>query len=372
MLRIYLMLQEYFTPIKDNTEYKPYHIGSSIARYASLFPDLATKRIALFAIRGEVNNQHAVRTHLYNLASNAALENILVDLGDIPAGETPADTNSAIYTVALELMSKGIIPVLLTHSVDSGQALYQAFESANKQIELAWISAHLPLLEYELLHRIIAHEPNYLQNLSAIGFQSHHIPPKAMMLLENLNFDHYRLGEVNNQIDDAELYLRNASLTLFDLNAVKHTDAPATQQVQANGLTAEQACQLARYAGASDTLQSFALLGYHSDKDHTELTAALCAQIIWYLADGVLSRKQDTPQLHTEFTKYRCDFSNEDVPILFIKSKRTGRWWMQIEHPAYPENIDKRITVPCTYHDYLEAANGDTPQRYLNALKKLD
>ena len=51
--------------------------------------------------------------------------------------------------------------------------------------------------------------------------------------------------------------------------------------------------------------------------------------------------------------------------------RNAARWWMSIEHPADPTNTQKKITVPCTYLDYQQAANGDTPQRYLNTLKKL-
>jgi hypothetical protein len=44
---------------------------------------------------------------------------------------------------------------------------------------------------------------------------------------------------------------------------------------------------------------------------------------------------------------------------------------MKIEHPAEPENSDLAITIPCSYDDYMVAANGETPERYLNALKLL-
>lgn len=365
------MLQQYFTIVKDKTIYKPYQIGACIQKYDQDFPEIKEKTIVLFGVKDVHSSPSVVRKHLYTLAASTSLEKILIDLGDIPEGKTPADTNAAIKSITADILAKGSIPILLGSHLDQGEALYGAFGEENEPVELSLISSHLPLLEYELLHRICTSEPNYLNNINAIGFQAHYIPPRALDMLENLNFNHFRLGNIKTQIDEAEIYLRNATLTLFDLNAIRHVDAPGTSIVQANGLTGEEACQLARYAGHSDTLRCYSLLGYDASRDESELTAALCAQLIWYFADGVINRMNDTLGAHTDFVKYRCDFSKDDVPILFIKSKRTARWWMSVEHPADTENTGETVTVPCTYYDYQQAANGETPQRYLNTLKKL-
>ncbi len=365
------MLQQYFTPIEDKTIYKPYQIGACIQKYATHFPEIENKSIALFSIQDKHGSADLIRKHLYQLAANTSFEKTVLDLGNIPSEKTPAETNLAIQTVTEQLLDRGALPLLIGDHLDQGEALYKAFEGRSEHVQLSLISSHLPLLEYELLHRICTSEPNYLDTINAIGFQAPYIAPNALQMLENLNFNHYRLGNLKTQLDETEIYLRNATLTLFDLNAIRHVDAPGTRVVQANGLTGEEACQLARYAGHSDSLRCYALLGSDASNDTSELTAALCAQLIWYFVDGVTHRVQDTLGTHEDFVKYRCDFSTDEVPILFIKSKRTARWWMSIEHPADPTNTQKKITVPCTYLDYQQAANGDTPQRYLNTLKKL-
>jgi len=82
-------------------------------------------------------------------------------------------------------------------------------------VEATLISSHLPLLEYELLNRICGIEPNYLGQLNALGFQAHYVPPKAMNMLENLNFGHQRLGQLKSRIEDSELYLRNSDFSPF-------------------------------------------------------------------------------------------------------------------------------------------------------------
>lgn len=365
------MLEQYFTPIQDKSIYKPYQIGASIMNFTLHFPEICHGAIVLFGIADEHSTIDQIRKHLYSLVSSISLEKKLIDLGDIPQGDAPADTHAAIRCVTETILEKGGIPVLLGTHLDQGESLYKALAPQNFQVELALISAYLPLLEYQLLHRICTSEPNYLKNINVLGFQAHYTPPRALDMLENMNFNHLRLGALKTQIEEAEVLLRDAHIALFDLNAIKHSDAPGTHTVQANGLSGEEACQLARYAGLSDHLHCFSLLGYNARSDFNELTAALCAQLIWYFADGVIHRTTDHTEAHTDFVKYRCDFQKDGVPILFLKSKRTARWWMCIDHPSDPENKAKTITVPCTYSDYLEAANGETPKRYLDNIKRL-
>lgn len=365
------MLQQYFNPIQDKCTYKPYQIGASIVSYTLHFPEICEGSIVLFGISDEHSAADTVRRHLYTLVSSVSLDTILIDLGNIPEGATPADTHAAIQSVTEIIVEKGGIPLLLGTHIDQGESMYKALAPQNCQVELALISAHLPVLEYQLLHRICTSEPNYLKNINVLGFQAHYTPPRALEMLENLTFNHLRLGVIKTTIDEAEVLLRDAHLALFDLNAIKYSDAPGTCTVQANGLSGEEACQLARYAGVSDHLQCFALLGYDASSDVNELTAALCAQLIWYFADGVIHRTTDYIDAHTDFVKYRCDFQKDGVPIHFLKSKRTARWWMCIAHPSHPENQIKALMVPCTYRDYLAAANGETPRRYLDNIKRL-
>jgi formiminoglutamase len=50
--------------------------------------------------------------------------------------------------------------------------------------------------------------------------------------------------------------------------------------------------------------------------------------------------------------------------LVFYKSRRadTDKWWMEVESLA--DHAIKRI-VPCTHQDYLHAAQGDLPQRWI-------
>lgn len=367
------MLEDYFTQISLSQEYSPTQIGHAINIFQDAFPNLENSDIALFRVvpsQDEDNSTDKVREAFYQLMSHTS-DIQVADLGNIIEGKTPKDTTSVMSYISEELLKMDVIPICLGSHLDQSEAIYHAFQKLEKPTEITLVSHCIPILEYELLHRICTSEPNYLLNMNSLAFQAQYIPKTALDTLENLNFGHLRLGSLKQNLELAEVYLRNAGLAIFDINAVQHADAPGKPTIQPSGLTSEEACQLAKYAGISDSNQAFFLSGYAKEKDKDGLTATLCAHILWYFVDGVTNRSDDLPETHQEFVKYRCDLDKDAEPILFLKSKKTQRWWMQIEHPSEPENKSNTLTFPCSYRDYQEAASGETPQRYLDALRKL-
>ena len=367
------MLEEYFTPISNELEYRTHELGSVIEKHISSFPNITDKKIAIIGVcsKEKVQEYDKIRSEFYSLVTHTGLGTSVVDLGNIIEGDNPSDNQFAIKNVTTHLLKNNVLPILIGRHIDQGEAMYQGYETIKHDVNLSLISSHLPMLEYQVLHRICRHQPNFLQNINAIGFQAHYSPPKALDTLENLNFGHLRLGKIKTDIEEVELHLRHSDITLFDINSIKHSNAPGKNEAQPNGLTGEEACQITRYAGLSDTSSSIGFFGYDATRDEHSLTAKLIAQLMWYYIDGYTNRKEDTPELHSEFVKYRCDLEENQPPILFLKSKRTARWWMQIEHPADPTAEHHTLTFPCSYMDYQYAAAGELPERYLSAVKQL-
>ncbi len=61
---------------------------------------------------------------------------------------------------------------------------------------------------------------------------------------------------------------------------------------------------------------------------------------------------------------------DDDDPINFYKSNKSGRWWMEID--LISESKHKRHTlIPCSYKDYQKALEQKIPNRWFRALKKL-
>ena len=145
------------------------------------------------------------------------------------------------------------------------------------------------------------------------------------------------------------------------MSAIRFGDALANVEGSPNGFTGEEACTLTRYAGMSEQLKSFGIYGYDTRKDHKQMTAKLIAQMIWYFVDGYLIRKNEAQLTdHEEFVKFHVSFTSNDT--VFLKSKRTNRWWMEL-----PNNM----FVPCSYNDYLLASNNEIPERWLREQERL-
>ncbi|MGB1037031.1 MAG: arginase family protein [Bacteroidia bacterium] len=367
------MLEQYFTKIKLEDNYTSAQIGAVILKNSETFPDLDKVQVALLGFENSEGTQssNAIRESFYQLTNPLLNQYKVADLGNLREGKSEEDTRAALTDICTSLLQRGVLVLYLGGNVEQGDTLYNAFQNVKQSIEATLIAHNFPVKDYQLLNRMCTSSPNYLKNLNAIGFQAHFLTPKSLETFENMRFGHMRLGLVKTQLEDTELYVRDSALVLFDINAIKHYDAPGKKTIQPNGLSSEETCQITRYAGMSEAAQAFGIFGYEPELDHRGVTAALLAQMLWYYLDGYAHRAGDVPGKHDQFVKYRCDFSDDQVPILFLKSKKTSRWWMQIEHPAEPDDSEKELSLPCSYFDYQMAANGETPQRYLDALKRL-
>ena len=374
------MFKEYLSRLEINGTYKSYQIGATLSKYSDDFPSLDGKKAAIIGIpegRFNLKNESTslapenIREEFYELTSNSYIENSIVDLGNIEVGQTKEDTFLAVKEVCKTLHEQNIVTILIGGNLACSEAIYQSFEGIAKNLDMTFISSHLPILEGELLDRIIKSETNHLINLNAIGFQGHYIPSKALDVLQHLNFGHVRLGTLKKNIDEAELLIRNSNLIVMNVDAIKHSEAPGNLTSNPIGINGDMACQLAWYGGVSDTSKSFGIFDTNPDLDRRNVTSKLMALIIWYFADGLANRKHDHPKLHDEFTNYRCHFDNHHSDIIFHKSKRTSRWWMEIPHPRSLNNADMNVIIPCSYADYQEATSGNIPDRFLNALQQL-
>ncbi len=206
---------------------------------------------------------------------------------------------------------------------------------------------------------MLTSEPNIIRHYNHIGFQSYFVHPHMLETMDKLRFDCYRVGTAKEQLEEMEPVIRNSDMLSFDIAAIKHSDAPATG-CSANGFTGEEACSLLRYAGLSRQLTSIGIYGYNPAQDVKDLTALQIAQMIWYFIDGK-SRSFHETELdeRQNFNEYHTAFA--EVDTIFIQSKKTGRWWMQLP--------DKQL-IACSYNDYLFASKNEIPERWLRAQER--
>lgn len=382
---------DFLTPVKEATLARrallsPQTVGSTILVYAinAPEPDLDEINIAIFGVEEDRNAEDnlgsgadidAIRTHLYQLYTGNWSSKI-ADLGNIKKGNSVSDTHFAVKEIIASLLKKNIIPVIIGGGQDITFANYRAYDTLEQTVNLVAVDSMFDLgnIEDELssksyLSKIIMQEPNNLFNYSNVGYQTYFNSREEIALLESLYFDVYRLGEAKD-LEIVEPVFRDADIVSIDIGCVRQSEAPANNNVSPNGFYGEEICAIARYAGISDKVSSFGIYEYNARYDRNFQTAHLIAQMIWYFIEGVNKRAKDYPYSTKDNYQKFTVLLEDDDPINFYKSDKTGRWWMEIN--LIKDNKYKRhALIPCTYQDYLEAMKQKIPRKWYSAMRKM-
>ena len=365
-------------------------MGNAVQKFLheEKFPDLTDCQIAFIGCeedRGSVRNDGCanapdiIREKFYEL-KKAKHAYKIVDLGNIRLGETLKDTYAALSTIMIELMKEGILPVILGGSQDLTYAQYLAYQQLEETVNIVSVDAKFDLgsTEEEIrsstyLGKIILHEPNFLFNFSNVGYQTYFVGNDQVELMEKLFFDAYRLGQVRKDLEEVEPIVRNADILSFDMTAIRQSDAPGNGNASPNGFYGEEACQVVRYAGLSDKLTSIGFYEANPLFDNHDQTSHLIAQMIWYFIDGYYKRYNDFPfRKKSDYLKYRVSIKDHKNEIVFYKSKRSDRWWMEVPYPAQKKlKFERHCLVPCSYKDYEAATREEVPDRWWQSYQKL-
>lgn len=348
---------------------------------ADEFPEVSAYKFALIGVPehrrdvdyiGESLSFDAVRMAFYSLYPGN-WQWSMVDLGDIVPGRSVDDTDFAVRTVVHELLQMGVLPIILGGGQDLLYAHYRAFDGVQDMVNVVNIDHGFdlgdhqqPLSNKSYVGKIVTEQPYNLMNYSTLGYQSYLNPPEEIALMDRLHFDAYRLGKLIEDITIAEPVMRQAQLVAIDVSSVKSSAMSYRYHKSPNGFDSREICALSRYAGISNTVKSFGIYELKSF-DKFESAPNLVAQILWYFIEGVSFRVSDGDLLNPDnFTVYSVPI--DDMVLVFKKSKRTSRWW--IELPINELLNNKKPTaalLPCTYADYLSAIEQNIPERWLKA-----
>lgn len=341
------------------------------------FPDLNVAKIAIIGVLDNRGNNAAVAVNLdYIRKELYALypgnwESSIIDLGDIPEGNTQEDTYYAVAKIVSELIKKQILPIIIGGSQDLTYAMYRGYDQLDQMVNLVAIDSKFDFGKEEVLNtaesflsKIIINEPTNLFNYSNVGFQTYFNSQEEIDLIEKLYFDCFRLGEISASPAIAEPVFRDCDLVSLDLTAVKSSDSGNFNIFTPNGFNGKEICALARYAGLSDKVTSFGIFNQYNSRNES----VLIAQIIWYFIEGYNFRSLEFPN-HTTFLKYIVPI--DDLELIFFKSPKTERWWIEIPFFSNVNNKLKRNTLlPCTQEDYLRACDQEIPDRWWKVQRK--
>lgn len=365
------MLQHWLKPLpkafREHAHTLPENaFGRKIRIFDAKNADLSEARVTLLGAK-EAQAQ-AVREALYRMTYPFASKTV-VDLGNLRRSDA-----ASVRAVLFELVSAGILPVVIAAPDELARLQFLAYEEAKSAVNLAVIDEQMRMGDAQALpaeqcvytsllrprHRLLFH-------LGIIGCQAHQTPEDWITYLFSHHFDVLRLGKSRAALEEAEPILRDADLLCFHLAALKAAEAPGVLHPSPAGYTWEEACQLCRYAGMSDKLTSLGIYGFA--REDCALTAQGTAQMIWYFLDGFFNRKGDFPLSTDGLKEYVVDFPNMSYSLTFWKSVRSGRWWLQAPS-ASAINHGRHYLVPCSFQDYQAACREQLPERLVQALQR--
>lgn len=353
-------------------------------RDAGDLPDLKDVKFALFGIKenrndvdymgGEISFD-PIRKALYSLYPGNWKHSI-VDLGDIEKGASIEDTYFAVKTVVSALLKKNIIPLILGGCQDLVFAQYRGYDELGNMVNMVNVDtsfdlgdADQPMSNKSYVGKIVVDKPYNLFNYSTIGYQSYFNPPAEIALMEKLFFDAYRLGQVSGDLTLVEPIMRDADIISLDVTAIKSAELSYKNNASPNGFDGREICAISRYAGISNKVTSF---GVYELKDYgsAESAAMLIAQVLWYFIEGVNFRVADDDfSSEKDYTTYKVPI--DDAVLVFKKSNKTGRWWIELPFISNVNNkLKSKTLLPCTYGEYLSATNQEIPERWYKARRK--
>lgn len=381
----------FFEPVDlGDTAFPANTIGEKINCHSEKgnFPEIEKTDIVIIGVqddRNSVDNKGSakapdyIRKKLYHLYRGDHPFRV-TDLGNIKEGNTVEDTYFAISSTVSFLAKKKIVTIIIGSSQDLTYANYCAYRDIEQMVNIVAVDSMFDMGEMSnpvdsktYLSKIILHQPNFLFNFSNIGYQTYFVDQKSISLMDKMFFDSYRLGEVKNDLEEVEPIVRNADILSFDISAIRNSDAPGNKNASPNGFFGDEACRIARYAGLSDKLTSFGIYEINPSVDMNNQTSFLAAEMIWYFIQGYYSRKQDYPVGDKgNYTKYRVAIKEGKYEIVFYKSDKSGRWWMEVPYPSGKKSkYERHSMIPCSYNDYKTACNEEMPDRWWQAFQKL-
>jgi arginase family enzyme len=353
-------------------------LGSKIVFHTtSEFPELSKIRIAIIGVLELKEDQSPtklehIRKELYALYPGN-WETSIADLGNIYPGHSQSDTYFALRLVVSSLIKRKIIPIVIGGSQDLTYPLYRAYDDLEQMVNLVAIDSKFdfgkeadPISPCSYLTKIILDEPNNLFNYCNVGYQTYYNSQEEIDLIEKLFFDSYRLGDISSNMLLAEPVFRDADIVSLDVTSVKSSDSGNFSTFVPNGFSGKEICALARYAGISDKVSLFGIFN-HKDSNQE---SSLIAQIIWYFIEGYHYRSNEYPfGSRDNYLKYIVPLENEE--LVFYKSDKTDRWWIEIPFLSSKNTKLKKSTLlPCSHEEYISACNQEIPERWWKAQRK--
>ena len=384
-------LNDYFNPVSIESPDYDFLSGQAVFSHTitihtenSRIGDLSKYRIAILGVpegrnspnSGTSKGPDAVRAQLYRYAKIPGKARI-IDLGNMKAGTTFNDTVAGLSDILVTLIGENVFPVIIGGSSALVPALDRAMSVMKKKYTLTAVDSRIDYSHekkvpdsYNYLNTIINNHKGTFSHYINIGYQIYLNDQQVINRFLRKRSELVRIGDVRQAIYLTEPLLRDSDLAVFDISAVRQSDAPGSQGSTPNGFYGEEICLLARYSGISDNLKIFGLFEVNPELDVRNQTSALAAQVIWFFLEGFSQKQYEAAALGQantgRFTKYHVRVTDLEDDLIFVKSNLTDRWWMEL-----PAGKDNNVYVACSHDDYARANRNEVPERWVMACERL-
>jgi arginase family enzyme len=350
------------TPVKDISKYKIAILGVPEGRNS---PN-----------SGSFKGPDMIRMQLYKLAKIPGRSKI-IDLGNMKQGVTFNDTIAGLTDILSLLIQENLFPVIIGGSSALVPAIDKTLSQQKTRYTLTAVDPRIDFSNerkepdsFNYLNTIINNHRSTFYHYINIGYQTYLNDQQVINRFLKRRSELVRIGDVRQAIYLMEPLFRDSDVAIFDISAVRQSEAPGTTSPSPNGFYGEEICLLSRYAGISDKLKIFGLFDVNPEFDIRFQTAGLAAQILWFFLEGFSQKQYETPVLSItnsgRFIKYHVRVTNLDDDMIFVKSNLTDRWWIEL-----PVEKDQSLYVACSHEDYLKANRNEVPDRWLKAAERL-
>jgi hypothetical protein len=302
---------------------------------SSLYADtLSGRGVALITIANDYNIE--IREYLHTFHNHFRNINIY-DLGILLSREP--DT---IAEVINTLRQHQIIPFFIGASEKLAGQICEALSGSVHHI------TNKPLIQ--------ADRPD-LHNHHSIAYQRHLISLEEMYFTESNSLCSISLGKMRTFSGLLEPILRDSQILLFNINAMKSSEAGDIHGLLPTGLTAEELCQVMQHAGNASDLQAV-ITAWPKEAMLQEKTAALMAEAFWYFCEGCHMNTGDHPAKGGDFSEFIVYSQQMDEQFDFIRHNPTMKWWLK---KTTDESRNQYLS--CAYEEYQSAVANEISDR---------
>lgn len=381
-------LNQYFDPVcLDKFEEEPLKGSAAFSHNVAVntgnapINDLDGFSIAIVGVHDDRSSSNtgashapdAIRRCLYSFSRLPGKLKI-TDLGNLKPGSSFEDTLAGLRDVLIQLLEQDIVPVVIGGTSALMPAIDRCLSSMKQKWSLVSVDSRLDFTaekraadSLNWMNDLIYRSSSYLSHLSAIGHQTYLTDQQVVNRFNRRHYEMMRIGEARAALHETEPLFRDATAAVFDIGAVRQSDAPGTFLPSANGFYGEEICLLARYAGLSDNLKILSVMEVNPMLDNRSQTSHLAAQLIWFFLEGFSQKQYEisylSDQASSRFTRYLVTLSDLEGEATFIKSMITERWWIEIRDTAGEPHY-----LACSYEDYLMANRDQVPGRWTRAM----